>query len=355
MGYTPRRRRMIRSSPWTPSPSSRLSGLAGSALRYSLRAGSDYLRRRSSTASTRSLGSSVRSGVVTTVQKDVRTQYSKTSQPKWKRRRWGKFVKKVHAATESEQGTVSVVRNATLVTTTSSGQQYQTPVLYGINGGNFVSSSGNDDVQTVKASDNRIDTTSKIKFTAGVMDITMRNLPPEAGVGSDMELDIYEVLYTSETKKNNCHEIIEQAQTTTATTTPSTGTNAGLTLLQRGATPFEFPLAIKNGGIRILKKTKIFLPVGDTTTYQVRDPKTHFMTSNEFEDTTGFIKPWVTRGIIAVFKPVVGATTEVTLASGVTRIYRYKIVQDNKTFDAYRVQAAAVAAAVSVRASVRAH
>lgn len=271
------------------------------------------------------------------MQKDVRTQYTKRSQPKWKRRRWGKFVKKVHAATESEQGTISVVRNATLVTTTAAGQQYQTPVLYGINGGNFVSSSGNDDVQTVKASDDRILTTSKVKFTAGVMDITMRNLPPEVGSGADMELDIYEVLYTSETKKNNCHEIIEQAQTTTTTTTPASGTNAALTLLQRGATPFEFPLAIKNGGIRIIKKTKIFLPVGDTTTYQVRDPKTHFMSSNEFEDTTGFIKPWVTRGIIAVFKPVVGATEEVTLASGVTRIYRYKIVQDNKTFDAYRV------------------
>lgn len=321
---------------YSPYPTPRSVGKY--ALKYAAQAGASWLKRRMSNSTAMS-GSAVRSGVVTTVQKDVKTQYRKKSQPKWKRRRWGKFVKKVHAANEREQGTTSVVRNATLVTTTSvgaGGQQYQTPMLYGINGTNFVSSAGNDDIKTVQASDNRIDVNSKIKFTAAVMDITMRNLPPTEGAGADMELDIYEVALGSETKFKNLHEVIENAQTVTPVTSPTSGTNAGLTLLQRGVTPFEFPIAIKEAKMKILKKTKIFLPLGDTTTYQVRDPKTHFMTSNEWNDTTGFIKPYTTRGIIALFKPVVGSTAEVTLTSGVTRTYRYKVIQDNKTFDAYR-------------------
>lgn len=280
-----------------------------------------------------------RSGVVTTTQHDYRTQYRKKKMPRYKKRRWLKFQKKVRAVSEKETGTTTVVRNATLDTQTASSgtQQYQTPTLYGMNGTNFTSSAGNDDIAIILQADNRLTANGKMKFTSAVMDITFRNVAvSEVNPGSDMELDLYEVMYYDQTKETNAHAIFEQAELATPILAPTSGTNANLTMLSRGATPFDFPLAIKAGKIQIMKKTKVFLAIGNTTTYQFRDPRTHIVGYNEWSDTTGFVKRKVTRGLIAVFKPVVGSANACRLLAGTTRTYRYHVIQDNKTFDALR-------------------
>lgn len=284
------------------------------------------------------------SGLGITRQKDISRQYRKRSMPRGKKRRWRKFVKKVHAVNEKEMGSNTIVRNANLAGVSPiNAQDYMAVVLYGNKGLNFAQDVGNDDIATVWNADNRLGTnyTAKAKFTAAVLDITLRSSTdpeePEAK-GADLEVDIYDVAFYDRTNARHTHEMFEQAQTQTTNITAASGTNVNLTMQNRGVTPFDLPMAIKAGKVKILKKTKVFLPVGATTTYQYRDAKTHIIGYNDtWDDSGGFIKPGVTHGVIIVHKPVVGSTEDGFLIAGVTRTYRYIINQDNKTFDAVRV------------------
>lgn len=281
-----------------------------------------------------------------TGQHDIQHQYRKRRMPRRKRLRWKKFVKKVHAVNEKQTGSTTIVRNATISTiAAANAQNYLACVLYGNKGGNEMNDVGNDDISTIWAADARLgplannqNTTAKAIFTAAVLDVTFRNIPVEGFLGVDQEVDIYEVGFYDRTSANNTHQIFGSAQNQTTLLTPATGANVDLTMQIRGVTPFDFPMAIKAGKIKIFKKTKVFLPVGGTTTYQYRDPKTHIIGYNDtWDDSNGYIKPGVTRGIIAVHKPVVASPNQGSLVAGVTRTYRYHVNQDNKTFDAARV------------------
>jgi len=55
----------------------------------------------------------INSGGGVTTQHDKRFVYAKKRQPRFKRKRWGRFVKKVHAVAEKDYGTRTVVMNKT--------------------------------------------------------------------------------------------------------------------------------------------------------------------------------------------------------------------------------------------------
>lgn len=267
-------------------------------------------------------------GIVTTAQFDAKRQYYKKKMPFKKKRRWKKFVRKVQAVNMKLVGTRTVVKNDTVSSATIAGvgQNYLFMHLYGINGTTPGAwEAGVDDIVQIKTNDPDLKSNGRLLFGSAVMDITLRNTSETAPV----EVDLYEIGYGDETKQKSLYGIAGAA----ALNTPPIGALTGLDLQTRGVTLFDLPELIKYGKIKIYKKTKVFLPVGNTATYQIRVPKNIQMSSNEWNDTTGFIKPNVTRTLVAVYKPVVSAGSNSNLAAGVTRKYMYKIYEDQEDQD----------------------
>lgn len=267
-------------------------------------------------------------GIVTTAQFDAKRQYRKTKMPYRKRRQWKKFVRKVQAVSMKLVGTRTVVKNDTISSATIAGvgQNYLFMHLYGVNGtspGGW--ECGEDDITNIKSSDPDIKGNGRVLFGSAVMDITLRNISTEAPI----EVDLYEIGYGDETKQTSLFAM----QAAAIANTPPVGGLVGLDLQTRGVTLFDLPELIKYGKIKIYKKTKLFLPVGNTATYQVRDPKNISFSSNEWNDTTGYVKPRITRTLVAIYKPVVGAGVVSNLAAGVTRKYMYKIYEDQEDQD----------------------
>lgn len=271
-------------------------------------------------------------GVITTGQYDFRTQYRKKRRSRFKRKIWKKFTRKVQAVTGKLVGTNTVVFNDKIdgVSNNTNPQGYVVANLYGIAGTDSANEVGCTDVSDIFGADPRLNApTRKALFGSGVLDLTMRNTSsPEVPI----EVDIYELTFRSETSSAN----FTAMQIKGETNTPVIGATTGLTLTTRGTTLFDFPCTIKYGRLQIVKKTKLFLPVGNTATYQLRDPKNHMFTGNDYDDTTGFIRPGVTKSVLIVFKPVVNAGTQVNtsgLSIGVTRKFMYKIFEDSTDAD----------------------
>lgn len=327
---------------WTPSSATQRALL--SSLIRGARSLSEYSRRssRSSTASRGSTAGISGTSNYTTTQKDSRLQYRHKRAPKKKRRSWGKFVRKVQAVAESEQGTNTIMRNTTksfvvgaLPSFTS--QNYFTTCLYGWKGTD-ANEQGTQDMYSLMDADDRIDITKtqKVKMVNGVMDITITNTGETA-----IELDIYRVRYTR--KSNNTSSITtvmnqSYLQQITPTANVGPGANNGLDIQDRGATLFDVPLFSREVGLKINSKQKFFLPAGDSVTYQIRDPKTHYFQSGDYiSENNNFVWPWKTQGIVGIFKTCAGLDINGSVAVGCTRTYKYKILSNSKTYGLNRI------------------
>lgn len=267
----------------------------------------------------------------------ARTQYRRRRMPRYKRRNWARFVKKVRAANLKLIGTNSIVRNNTVTTEVGSANQgIATFSLYSKNGvdtGGGVQAwvdTATDDLAKMMLADNRINGagTHKMLFSSAVLDATIRN----QGDGQ-IELDIYDIVYGEDTRYSNFSSLISAAETNTNTVPGGVGTSLGI--ITRGATLFDFPNLIKLAKMKILKKTKVFLPAGDATNYQVRNPKNKVFNDIDFlQDNTGFIQPYMTRTIVVIYKAVTGSAATAKLSLGITRKYSYKVMEDNEDYDA---------------------
>lgn len=277
----------------------------------------------------------VRSGNGVTNQYDAKTVYRRRRMPRRRRRRWVKFVKKVHAAQDSQIATRSVFLNNQLQiggsgsTTQGVGCVY----LYGWRGTNAVDNVGSADVQDIRVRDGNTDNPNeKFKFVSGVLDITANNIG-----ATDLEVDVYEVIYTGNNILNATGLAAEYTIALANTDTIPSGSGGGMTapgIVDRGWTPFNASLASQKG-FKVLKKRKYFLKQDETFTYQVRDPKNRWFTSQENTNPGQFAKKGVTRMLFFIVKPVTGAAGDVyELLCGCTRSYHYKIYQDNKHYDA---------------------
>lgn len=277
----------------------------------------------------------VRSGVGVTTQKDVRTTYRRKRMPRRKRKRWVKFVKKVHAATDSAIATRSVIFNNTLqIGGTDANQTTGVISLYGWRGSVATDAVGTADVRTITQRDGDVDEQSeKWRFTSGVLDCTASNIG-----GAPLEVDVYEVIKTGKGRTTNGNLNLEYTSALTQTSVPPAGAGGSLsspTILTRGWTPFNCSLASAKG-LKVIKKTKYFLPEGETFTYQIRDPKNHWVGGEDINDASGneFARNGMTRMLFIIAKSVVGTTAETfELLVGCTRSYHYKIYNGNKHYE----------------------
>lgn len=282
------------------------------------------------------------SGGGVTSQFDRKTVYRHRRMPRYKRRRWLKFVKKVRATNLKLLGTRTIIRNDTLTLTNNSEfQEVGFASIYGKDGPLADGSQcGSNDLSAIMNNDLTVQATSRLQFGSAILDLTMSNLSTvvtDGGVqNTGLEVDIYDLVYRKNADAATPVALFLAADSATPQINPA---KFGLNLAFRGATPFDLPEALSRAGIKILKKTKVFLGEGECATYQIRDPRNRsFMSSSIDDGDNNYIYPKSTRTIMFIMKGVpTNDATKVTkkLVIGATRKYMYKIQQNNSNADNY--------------------
>lgn len=346
------------------------------------------LRRRYRSVGTQTMTTTrnrrgVRSGIGVTTQHDRRLVYKKRRMPRRKRKAWKKFTNKVNAVAEKDYGTRSIVFNRQTTTTNSSSnptgqQQVLTFGLYGnqsstevqLNDLQYISKLENDTGTVSGDAGIAVKDSTLFYFKSGILDLTIRNVSTlttqvtptnitEINGNCKVELDLYEIsiskqLYekSQDNSTFSAYGSIESCITsmlneeTVINDLNITG-EIKITPQSRGFTPFDATYALSRYGIKIWKKTKYFMPAGDTITYQVRDPKRHVMSRRGLSSIAGCNRPGITRFIFMVAKLVPGLTqgpnTEVgnaqlVLSYGMTRKYTYKVEGANDDRNEYVAQ-----------------
>lgn len=306
--------------------------------RFAIAAAQAYKRSRSYTKTQNS--KKVTAGVGITRQHDAQVVYRKRYMPKYKKRPWAKFVKKVKAVQLSSLGKRTFVLNDTDTLANVANQQtWNLHLLYGKNGDTTGTSSyGIADLRRVTDSfaGTSLATTNnnyKIQFHSAILDITIQNSDATAIV----ECDVYHVKFWKSPPDLRPSSSVGKAENAT-----STGTlGSSLELTDRGVTPFDLPMFLSNTGCKILKKTKYFIAPTDCVTYQIRDARNRTITRMEVCDygasvdsttstSTTYLMPGWTQGVLVIHKPApVSAGSVVTLKIGVTRKYLCSQIQDN--------------------------
>lgn len=306
----------------------------GKAARYvgaALNARNAYKSARSYTRTNRKRGTSQ---VGVTQQRDYKVQYVKKNMPKYKKKQWKNFKKKVDWITNSKLGTISAVFNSAGKYNCGNGaQDFGSFVLCGRGGADTFGDVGNRDLEDIASN---VGSNGQIHIRSAVFDATFTN------TGSNkLEIDVYHVRYGRESGSNNLSAVFAQSNANrgTVSLTTQVGTTQGTLLMSsRGATPFNFPQAISLCGMKILKKVKYFIEVGECFTYQIRDPREYKLKRQEVIPMTGvdegFVQPYKTQGLMVVIKAINDAD-EVggQLSYGVTRSYTYCIA-DSDTVNA---------------------
>jgi len=296
------------------------AGLAGAAsYMFGSRGGQRGLR-----------GRLVRSGGGITTQHDRSNVYRKRRMPRRKKKSWRRFVKKTRAVIDKDLGSFTVVKNdAVSITNTvnTTDQGYKSFALYPLKDG--TNAHLNDVAEIATELSANVDST-KWRFASGIFDLTLQNVSLDAssgGAGFSIEVDIYEMSSRDSWESygntpKTLEAIIADGWTNTVTL------NTSLTLARRGVTPFDATQALSAYKLKIWKKTKYFLSYGNTITYQIRDPKLHFIDQQRMEDGNSDNWPGVTRWLLVIAKPTPGVTLgtggQLSIAAGVTRKYLIK-------------------------------
>lgn len=281
---------------------------------------------------------------------DYRFVYRKKRMPARKKKRWVSFVRKVNAAAEKELGSRTVLFNDSItVTDANSGRQgCLTLALYSkynttrgwLNDLNTIQSLENVGNSTAAAGET-VDPTTKFLFQSGIMDLTIRNISTyqtgdsttrDLDARAAIELDVYEL----NVRKNNASAAAVYTSISEMLNGFDTkeigGAGTGISIQDRGASPWEMTPGLSNFGIKILSKTKYFIPNGQTITHQVRDPSRHVFTKSQLESFDDWADKKVTKILFIIWKLVPGLTVGSTagtfqhgLVVGSTRKYLYKI------------------------------
>lgn len=286
----------------------------------------------------RSIGQKSRSGSGVTTQFDRTVQYRRKRMPRRKRKRWVNFVKKASYVEDKKLASNVVVFNNSLDRTIpDTEQQYAVVHMYGGNGeaddvGITSAEIGLRDIKNLCDNDDLVDSyNEQLIFKSAVLDMTINN----TGVGK-LELDIYEIVpYTRDARSATSWT---QDQISAQSNTPGIGGSTSLNIVQRGVTPFDFPLMSKLG-YRVLKKTKFFTAAGQAFTYQMRDAKNRYFPCSRVyssQNELNYIMNGMTKSLLIIGKIVVGdeaGTQKFTV--GCTRRYVYSVKQANQNLDWY--------------------
>jgi len=257
--------------------------------------------------------------------------------PYRKKKNWVRFLKKIRAADKNNLGSLVKIINDSVVTsprTTSQEQSVCAISLYGGSGTNAAETTGNRDMrdliaEMVAGAGNTYNITNgaKFNFYSAVMDLTIVNEASDEELLSQlMEVDLYEISYrrTTSDDVNNISALYAAALGDTL----ELGTGAKPQITFRGVTPFELTQAIRAGGLKILKKTKYFIPANGAVTYQYRDPRNWMMTPKGL-DADDYRIQGRTRTLLIIAKPVDSANIDQGLRVGVTRTYKFTIQNTN--------------------------
>lgn len=291
---------------------------------YLGRAAGNYVKRRlNSYSSKKSFVKRGTSGTGITRQHDVKYQYTKKRMPYKKRRKWVSHVKKVQAVMNKDQGTKTVVFNTTL----GSGiigpglQQYQFHSLYGCSG-TTSSEIGSADLSKIFTNATLTGNTSqKLTFKSGVMDMTITN-----NGTAKLEVDVYHLSYWGESDEPSMNAAVVSAATNTALPNVNGGAYfTEINLGKRGVTLFDLPNFMRIAKCSVQKKVKYFIEGGDGVTYQIRDPRNRIISEKSvLTSDPQFAIPRITQGICIVFKPTdYNLWESADLQTAVTRKYSF--------------------------------
>lgn len=282
------------------------------------------------------------SGQGVTSQYDRKLVYRKKTMPRYKKRAWKRFTQKVTAVNTKILGSRTVIRNSFMtgsIGTDNNEQGILACHLYGMDGIIDVGNTcGQKDIATIFANDGNLqDQTQKAIFASGIIDITMTNASVATGEtfrNESLEVDVYELVFNKTYDATWVGQLFTQAASNTASIN---GANPDINLGRRGATPWDLPNALVNGGVKILKKTKYLLSKGQCATYQFRDPKQYVFTRSSVDNLDdNFARRYCTRAFMIIFKGVPNdLPNNVTkvLNVGVTRKYLYKVMSQNVDVD----------------------
>lgn len=323
----------------------------GGPVRRNVRPRYNYLRtvRRRTTVEGRGV----------TNQHDRQLIYRKKKLPYGKKKSWRRFKNKVLAVSEKGLGAQTVVFNGavTLSNATSTNHGIGSVSLYGQTSLvaqhddlNNMAGYVNDAGDYTNALGVIVKPNTKYFFQSAVLDITMRNISHFGDTGAlnsaaTLEVDVYEMSVKkvgndSVTTFNEVATYFGRADTNTATIGNASGVGiSSLSIYKRGTTPWDLPTALSQYGVKIWKKTKLFISNGQTATYQYRDPKRHVINHASMLETESCNRKF-TRHIMFIFKVVpgivvgdgIGETTE-KLLIGCTRKYLYKVEGNNENRD----------------------
>lgn len=295
------------------------------------------------------------SGAGVTTQHDRRQVYRKKTMPRYKKKRWRSFKRKVQAISEKDLGSRQVVFNKSVTITNSTGGNQLATSVYIYSGYSTTSSLAND-MNNISALENpgnptaaagiTVGNSTRFMFQSAVMDMTVRNSSTftdvdstDPATGTKLEVDVYEITSSRYQAFNAglAMQILEDCLALNTNETSAIG-GAGTEVRYdlRGVTPFELSYSISRCKLKILKKTKYFLPWGDTFTYQIRDPRRHVKSQEQLENDNGWNVPGMTRALLVVAKMVPGYvvgtganTYQEKIEIGITRKYMYKVEGGN--------------------------
>lgn len=272
-------------------------------------------------------GTKQNTGGGVTAQYDRSLQYRYRRMPRGKRRFHRRFNTRVNYVIDKALATQTILRNSALGGAWADGVQQTFGVTcYGWNGTDDSLNAGSNDMSSIMASVFPANEAGKLRFLNCHVDCTFQNTG-----STNTEVDVYEFWWRGPEEQAN----VTGAWNDAAGETPTIGVvgASALTRNTRGATPFEFPMFCRQ--LKIGKKTKYLVPVGQAFTYQMRERKNRVLTTNDVNEYVSFGKKGWTKGLIFVCKSTVGDVDgDGACKIGVTRTYRYVQLQNNNYGDA---------------------
>lgn len=266
-------------------------------------------------------------GTGVTTQNDAKVVYkNRTKKLSRKAKAKVTFARKVKAVMQSKQAPQTVLVNNTMSSAaTAAPQQYREAHLGGWHGtGDGASISGCADLfYTFDGNpDVTADKQGKIEIHTAHFDATFSSPTDNT---KTLEIDVYEVVHRKFDLRSNLLSVYADADNETLKIDPS---KSSISIFSRGATPFDFPVAAKNGHI-VMKKTKYLLTGGQAFTYQmsIQKRKTISYEQMKVQEQSSFFWPNYTRSLFILTKATDGSNiTGAELVVACTRKYKYALI-----------------------------
>lgn len=260
-----------------------------------------------------------------TVQRDQSTLYRRRGMPRFRRRRWVRFNRKVSAVIQKHVGSKYTVLLRNVAGTSAANKQGQSSIhtILGLNGS---STDTNDVSQLFDAAVNAGFITTKLSGKLMITGVLCETQISNESVG-EVWLDCYywRAKKPLTTAIANMGALWTDALTDLASIAPIGGST--LDPSDYGVTPFQGPQLAKQ--VRIWRKTRTLLPVGGVVQIETRSAK-NYLRSWTFDEDYSMDR--ITEGVYFVWYGVptaVNTTADNTAIRFSTNVnYTWKVIED---------------------------